>query len=367
MTDRLATLLHDEADRLDVPAPPAADILRGGRRIRRRRRLAAGGAALALAAVAGTGAAVLLDREPASQVAAEPTGPDYRTVYAAGSTVVVDGARATVPGAVHDMLYTSAGVLVRSNQNGGSSDGSGTETLTLVGPDGQATPLGTMPEGVGPATDPDQAVYALAEPDGEGFVAVVRDVRTREVVARVPLPDLPMSYWDVPPLSLSGDTLYAGYKSSTWAVDWPTGEGGREVPAIGGGLQEISAGRVVDGSEGKARVVDLATGAEVLSVDTGPDAWSQLSPDGTRLLVTVYGRSESVTTLYDVESGRSRELPTPAMRNGMGFGWRWASDGRAVTRDGDQLLTCGLDACDRTPTADGLSGDLRYGGGRLES
>lgn len=47
MTDRLATLLHDEADRLDVPAPPAADILRGGRRIRRRRRLAAGGAALA--------------------------------------------------------------------------------------------------------------------------------------------------------------------------------------------------------------------------------------------------------------------------------------------------------------------------------
>ena len=46
MTERLAQLLHAEADHLDVPAPGAGDVLTHGRGLRRRRR--------ATAAVAGS-------------------------------------------------------------------------------------------------------------------------------------------------------------------------------------------------------------------------------------------------------------------------------------------------------------------------
>lgn len=371
MTEHLRVLMRDEADHLEIPHPPTTEILGAGRSIRQRRRLTAGTAALALAAVAGTGAIALLDGRPTADVANEPAVPAYSLVYASGSTVVLDGTRASVPGVVHDLQYTSEGVLVRSNQSGGVSDGSGTESLTLVGAGGETVDLGVMPEGVGPATDPDQPVYALAEPSGDGFVAVIRDVRTRAEMARVPLPDLPMSYWEVPPLSLSGDTLYAGFKNSTWAVDWPTGEGARTVPGVDGGLPEIAGDRAVAGSERQVRIVDVTTGEEVLSVETDGYAFGQLSPDGSRLLITSEpdtASAERVTTLYDTGSGRSRELPTLPSVEGNSAGWSWAPDDRAVTPDGRQLLICDLTGCETDLILDGLNlDDLRYGGGRRES
>ena len=63
---------------------------------------------------------------------------------------------------MHSLHYTSAGVLVRSNPNDGGSDGSGPESLTLVQYDGSTVPLGTIPEGVGPATSPVEPVYVLS-------------------------------------------------------------------------------------------------------------------------------------------------------------------------------------------------------------
>ena len=91
-----------------------------------------------------------------------------------------------MPGTLHSLHYTSVGVLTRSNPNGGASDGSGPESLTLVSADGTTTDLGTIPEGVGPATDPDEPVYALAEKSGDGFRAVVRDATTGEEVGSIP-------------------------------------------------------------------------------------------------------------------------------------------------------------------------------------
>ena len=41
MTERLSTLLHDQASVVDVPTAPTADILTRGRGIRRRRRATA--------------------------------------------------------------------------------------------------------------------------------------------------------------------------------------------------------------------------------------------------------------------------------------------------------------------------------------
>ena len=51
MTERLSTLLRDEAEHLVVPAPPADRVLAQGHGLRRRRRLTRGVAVVATVAV----------------------------------------------------------------------------------------------------------------------------------------------------------------------------------------------------------------------------------------------------------------------------------------------------------------------------
>lgn len=363
MTDRLRTLMHDEADHLQVPPVPADAVLAAGRRIRRNRRLVAGSSALAVAVVAGVGTLAVLDRvdrgpehPPVASYSAA-----YDVVYAAGSTVVVDDERATVRGTVHDMVYTSVGALVRSNRHGGISDGSGPETLTLVRPDGSTVALGTIPEGVGPATDPRQPYYALAEKERDGFVAVVRDAESGDEVARVALPDQPRSYWAVPPLTLAGDVLHVGYRSTVWAVDWRTGDA-EEVEGQPGGIPATSSGRRVVGGDGSPiRVIDVATDEEVYSTPMEGFGDGELSPDGRSLLVT-FEEGEGSSTLHDVASGRSLELPAPE-----DMGWGWTGSGRAVTIGPDGLTVCGVDGCEEKSLAAGTSGDVKPGGERYES
>jgi hypothetical protein len=366
MTERLSQLLHDEADRLDVPPVAADAALSRGRGLRRRRTaMSMGAAAAALVVIGGT---TLLVTDGDDDRAVEPAGTSRSVpAFGAGSKVFLGEQVASIPDTVHSLHYTSAGVLVRSNPNDGASDGSGPETLTLVRFDGSTADLGTIPEGAGPATDPDEPVYALAEARGDGFAAVVRDAETGKTVAEVPLPDLPPSYWDVPPLSLDGGTLYVGYRAETAAVDLATGEH-RIVPGMEGGAPEVLGGHIVVQGRKAVSVLDATNGAEILSVDAGRFASGSLSPDGRFLSITEsdpFSRdaSETVST-YDVATGELLRLEE-ALVTERG----WTSGGDPFWVGDGVVTTCPLDAHECTKTDVPVKGnsDLRLAGRSYES
>jgi hypothetical protein len=377
MTERLSQLLHDEAAHLTTPPPDPAATLIEGRRLRRRQRITAGVAAAAVAAVVVTTAGfVAMSGIGDSSREVAPAGPAQAeqapAAYGVGSEVHVGDTVATVPDTVHSLHYTSLGVLVRSNPNDGASDGSGPESLTLVRWDGSTTDLGTIPEGVGPATDPEQDVYALAEARGDGFVAVVRDAATGEVVDEVPLPDLPPSYWEVPPLALDDDTLYVGYRKETVAVDLTTDEV-TTVDGLSGGIPDVTAGRSVTGNEGSMEVLDVATGETLLTVELEGYAFGSLSPDGRFLRVTQeegidaegnFVEPKDVITVYDVATGAEQEFEGA-------YSWGWTADGGLFQAAGDTLRTCEVASgtCEQQPISPALprQAELRFGGQVYES
>ncbi len=367
MTERLNQLLHAEADLLDIPPVAADAALTLGRGIRRRRGVAMVGTAAVVLAVAGAVTAVVADGGGDDR-AIEPAAPPPASAPAFGfeSKVYLGDRTATVPDTVHSLHYTSAGVLVRSNPNDGASDGSGPESLTLVGYDGTTTDLGTIPEGVRPATDPDEAVYVLAEGRGDGFVAVVRDATNGETLNEVPLPDLPPSYWEVPPLALDGGTLYVGYQSEAAAVDLSTGAH-RVVEGMGGGIPEVPAGRVVTVKATSISVLDAASGVLVRTFEVGHDAYGTLSPDGRYLGVSTFDDTtfEEELTTYDVATGEPVDLGELAGTSQLG--WTPAGDAFAVAQG--VLTTCDLDTGDCTRRDAGVPVDayVKLGGLAYES
>ena len=367
MTERLTQLLRDEAERLDVPPVTADAALARGRGMHRRRAVASVGAAAAVLAVVGGVGVLAAGSDNEGPVEAADSAPAANVpAFGFESTVYVGDSTATVPDTVHSLHYTSEGVLVRSNPNDGASDGSGPESLTLVRYDGSTADLGTIPEGVGPATDPTEPVYVLAEARGDGFVAVVRDATNGETVDEVPLPDLPPSYWDVPPLGLDGDTLYVGYKSETAAVDLATGEH-RIVSGSGGGIPDVFGGRIVAAKDTSISVLDAATGESVGTFEVGHDAWGDLSPDGRYLAVSVFN-DETMgedLTIYDVATGEPADLGQLA--GVPDLGWTAAGDAFAVSRG--KVTTCDLDAGGCATYGVDLPRDafVKYGGQTFES
>jgi hypothetical protein len=374
MTERLAQLMHDEVDALEVPPVDHSAILSLGQQTRTRRRATVFLAAAAVVAVVGTGTALAINgtddphHDGNAIDAAATSGPSRGILaYGADSTVAVEGATATVPGTLHSLSYTSVGVLTRSNPNGGASDGSGPESLTLVSVDGTTTDLGTIPEGVGPATDPDEPVYALAEKSGDGFRAVVRDATTGEEVGSVALPDLPMSFWPVPPLALDGDVVYAGFKDEAVAFNWRTGEM-QPAAGLGGGLPEVRGGHALNYRPGDVSVVDAATGDVLLDFELGEDEFGSgsLSPDGLYLRykrdkVTDNDLSGGVE-VYDLATGDRVQVP------GATYEWGWTSDGSAFRVTGQKVQVCNpvSGACE-TETGPSIGKDLRLGGNTYES
>jgi hypothetical protein len=385
VTERLSALLHEEADALAVPPVDQAAIFAQGR-LTRSRRTTMFLAAAAVLAVVGTGTVLALngsddDRNGEANDSVASDGPSRGVVaYGAGSTVVVDGTTATIPDTLHSLHYTSVGVLTRSNPHDGASDGSGPESLTLIASDGTTTDLGTIPEGVGPATDPDEPVYALAEKSGDGFRVVVRDALSGDEVGSVPLPDLPMSYWPVPPLALDGDIVYAGFEEEAYAVNWRTGE---MQPAAGvdGGIPEVFGGFALDYGEKAVEgrldlvvsVVDAATGASALVVPLEEDEYGSgsISPDGRFLRFSAMDKSrdqggafavpESVD-VYDLTTGHMVEL------SGVSYGWGWTSGGFAFRVSGRDLEVCDpvTGACE-TEVASNFAHDVKLGGNTYES
>jgi hypothetical protein len=374
MTDRLSVLLHEEADRLSIPSPSAHHSIARGKRLRRRSRTIGAVSVLAVAAITAVVLMNVLANAPQASdppIARDPAVAEIPVAYAIGSEVYLGDKVATVPHTVHSLHYTSVGVLVRSNPNDGASDGSGPENLTLVRLDGSTVDLGVVPEGVGPATDPGQSVYALARATNTGFEAVIREATTGEVVKTLALPDLPASYWPVTPLSLSGDTLFAHYESSMAAINVKTGESS-VVPDAPGGLIDV-AGSFFSTSTMKFAEIRRTDGGLVqVSKSLKAGGSFDLSPDGRYGLLIRdpdYDAGEfEEPTSFEVYG---TEIDSFAIIEGSSYQWGWTGSSDLFTVKGTDLTVCQPDTgtCETTPAPAPATKktDVKLGGRTYES
>lgn len=371
MTERLSTLLHDEATTLPVPAPDVSSVLRAGRRLRRRRRATVGVAAGAVVAVIATVAVVgtsLTDDDTGREIG--PAGPStgHGAVFTLGTTVFYDGGTAHAQiddQAIKSTYYTSAGLLVRHGDNNWS-DGGGPQRYSLVTEDGTVRPVSVETEDVVPGVDPTQPHLAYAVVTGGTVEVVVHDVSTDEEVARVPVPDAKdWGGWSAPPVALTGDTVFVGTDDVARTVNWRTGEVA-ETDRIAPGYPNIAGGRAVEPAGDEITVVEVATGKVLLSVPRGEN-YLQLSPDGRYAAMNVAdGRSVDV---YDLEAG------TKVTVDGQSWDYGWSPDGDLFKVVKHHVVTCSTSTGECTtgevtiPKEGGgvAPTDLRYGNQTFES
>jgi len=371
MTERLSTLLHDEATTLDVPAPAAPAVLGRGRTLRRRRRLTPGIAAAAVVALIGGGlaAAAGVAGEDRAQDPTPASDPARGAVYSVGTTVYFDNGEksATIDdGSIKSMYYTSVGILVRHGNNP-YSDGGGPQRFSLVRPDGTVSPVDVETEETVHSTDPNQPYLAYSEVVDGTVNVVVWNVDTNEEQARVPVPgDFKWGGWTAPPVALSGDTVYVGFDDVARAVDWRTGEV-TETDAIEPGFPDVAGGRALVYGRNAMSVRDVATGDTVLEIDA-KNVYANLSPDGRYLLVSSY-MGPAAPELYDVDTGETVSLDKAGQVAG-----GWSPDDELIGLDKGKLTVCSPTTGDCTTTevdVDGGSGrfadEVKLGGMTYES
>jgi hypothetical protein len=375
MTERLSTLLRDEAAGLDVPAPPAGAVIAQGRSLRRRHRAGFAATGLALVVIVGAGVAIGVGGTgDDGSNAVHPAGPStgHGAVFTVGTTVYLDGGTKTAridDKAIKSTYYTSAGLLVRHGNNN-YSDGGGEQRFSLVTEDGTVHPVSVVTEEVVPGVDPTQPYLAYAEVVGGEVQVVVHDVSTDEEVARVPVPDAKeWGGWSAPPVSLSGDVVYVGTDDVARTVNWRTGEVAT-TDTIGPGYPDVSGGRAVEQTGDKPgdqmTVVDVATGEVLLEVDAGKVGYLKLSPDGRYAMADADRKSVDV---YDVDAGTHITL------DGQSYDYGWSPDGDLFQVKGQHVLTCSTSTAECTTTdvtipAEGggvAPDDLRYGNQTYES
>lgn len=331
MTERLSTLMHDEAAGLHVPAPPVDEVLAGGRAIRRRRRtrVALGSAVAALAVVAAGAAVLNLDRPdtpPQPAKLSDRAAYEQLGAWAAGHEVNLGNHTATVEGA-WQLQYTSAGVVVAF------IDG-----YVLLTPEGVVEPLhldllDSSPARPAVATDPTSANIAYVRAlDGDRAQPVVRDLAT-------------------------GDETTVGkpFRATRWAgVDWISGDLM--------GYYRNGEGRVVDWrtatpshltqpgwKNGSGVSIDIPSdgiwtlrsfaGDVLLTVPADPaSTYGTLSPDGRFFAVS---GTEPRISVYELATGEEAVIEG---RSASDYGW--SPDGHLVGRS--PLSSSQLEICDPT-------------------
>lgn len=339
MTERLSTLLREEAAALHVPAPAAAEILATGHRLRRRNRVTAGVASAAVLVVVAGGVAVGLAQDGGKE--ARDIGPTEApglsgAAFTVGTTVYLEDGTVSAQiddKAVKSSYFTSAGLLVRHGKNN-FSDGGGPQRFSLVTPDGTVKSVSVVTEETVPGVDPEQPYLAYTEVVDGVVQVVVHDVSTDEEVARVPMPgDFTWGGWSGPPVALSGDTVYVGTDEVAHTVNWRTGEVA-ETKAIGPGYPDIAGGRALEYLPGSDTVVvDVATGEELLRVPTGDSGYLDLSPDGRFATQGSYDGDESFK-VFDIDAGTSITI------DGTEWDFGWSADGDLVRLADGHLVTC---------------------------
>jgi hypothetical protein len=339
MTERLSSLLHDEADTVDIPAPRAAEVLTQGHRIRRRQRLTSGAATIAVLGVVAGGVATVQSLGDSPDTGRDVTSaqdPAQGAVFAVGTTVYLDGAKekGTVDDrAIKSLYYTSAGVLVRHGNNP-YSDGGGPMRFSLVRDDGTVQPLDVTYEETVPSTDPTQPYLAYAEVTDGNIEVVVLDVTDGQEAARVPVPgDFAWGGWRAPPVALDGDQVYIGTDNVLQVVDWRTGEVS-ENTNLPAGFPDIRGGHAVQENGDVLTVVDARSGDTLLTVPTNGFGYLVLSPDGRYAAVEDQSGGDSAVDVYDVTTGSHVSIKDTVA------GYGWAPDDSLFQVSGDTLTTC---------------------------
>jgi hypothetical protein len=359
MTDRLMTLLHSEAETLDVPPVPAAEILGAGRRLRRRRtRTIWATAALAVAVVAGGSvvAAARGDGHPTPPVTATPS----LMAWASGDTVYVGsaGRPARMPEVAQTLYYTSAGVLVRTNKDG-SSDGGAPFHFELVRADAVATKLDLTLGDVVPSTDPAQPYLAWATMTDGQIQVVVRDVTTDRDVATVDVPGtFSWGGWEAPPVSLSGDQVYVATDHKAEVVDWRTGQTHPSDVVPGSTYLTISGGHILIWRKDTVEVLDADSGKVLFHLE-GSVNDAELSPDGRFAVISQAGQDQ----LHDLASGATSRVPLSS------YGWANTED-QVYRVEGSTLTTCSTSTSrchDSSVPPVGKNVLIRYAGRAFES
>ena len=216
---------------------------------------------------------------------------------------------------VQAMYYTSAGLLVRTNETG-ASDGGAPFHFALVHADGTTSQLDLTLGEVVPSTDRRQPYVAYAQVAGGSVQVVVHDVSSDEEVARVGVPPTSASGggWEAPPVGLDGDLVYVGSDTETRVVNWRTGEVlTRE--SLTAGTYEVRGGRAVTWLGKERRVLDARTGEILLEIGEGLGRPSTLSPDG-RYVFVCDCLSRPSTVVHDLETGQEVRVQGPASAPG---------------------------------------------------
>ena len=376
MTERLSALLHEEADRLEVPMPTARETIAAGRRVRRRSRVVQTVAVVAAVACIGTGAALIggtrgtdeptPDVSPTARVQGLPG--DVGAVFALGDTVYLQAGTvsARMDEVAQTLYYTSAGLLVRTNEDG-ASDGGAPFHFALVSPEGAVDELGLTLGEVVPSTDPRQPYLAYADTASGAVQVVVLDVSNGEEVARVDVPGVTdWGGWDAPPVALDGEDVFVGAESATRVVNWRTGEV-TTSDVVPGGYPDVHGGRAIVRDRQEVRVVNARTGATILTVPS-EDGYPmvRLSPDGRLATVETDPMPDTRgVDLYEVDTG------THVVVDGDPYasGWAWLGQYYSVTQDGIVTCLAGGPLCHTQPLPDGLrlQGLVRMGGVAYES
>jgi hypothetical protein len=341
MTERLNQLLHAEADQLDIPPVAADAALTRGRGLRRRRQAGTFVVAAGLAVILGTGGFVAYDRltdDPELQLS-DAAAFEQHGVYLADGKLHVGNHAVEIDAKINAVYYTSAGVVVRTGPTGDreSSDGG---YLSLVRPDGTVTPLTPRFNDVEPGTTPSSSLIAFARPSGSGFEAVVWDVATDQQVAAVPFDGaFTWGGWAAPPVSISGDHVYASLDQHTLDINWRTGASEPLAGSPGSRWETVAGDVWADEQSGQVVVRTLDDSSPLLPVPVDGDyAESWLSPDGGYVVV----QAEDVepmgdypaASLHDIATGESRELPEDGWNAG------WTPDGHVLLLSGNDVLSC---------------------------
>ncbi|MGZ4450283.1 MAG: hypothetical protein ACXVW4_10855 [Nocardioides sp.] len=370
MTERLSTLLHEEAAGLAVPPPPTDAVLSLGRGLRRRRRAGQGLAAVAVVAVLGAGFA-LTGQGPGGDHAVAPAAPSTGpgAVFSLGTTVFYDDGTRHVTiddKAIKSTYYTSAGLLVRHGDNN-ASDGGGPQRFSLVTPGGTVQRLSVVTEETVPGVDPSEPYLAYTEVTDGTVQVVVHDVATDEEVARVTVPgDFTWGGWSGPPVALAGDLVYVGADDVTRVVNWRTGVIGI-TDVVPPGYPDVHGGRTVTSSGGQAQVVDARTGEVLLSVPRDGHGYLTLSPDGRYATLDTGPHSFDV---YAVATGSKA-----GFAGASSYEYGWTPDGGLFTIRAHHVVDCSPDtgACRAPGATVPASGggvapdDLRFGNQTFES
>lgn len=377
MTERLSTLLRDEARDLTVPAPDPTAILRKGRVVRRRRRAGSALATVAAAATVVAGFTAVAphaeqDRGDAPPAAGRATGDDG--AFGAGSTVWPRGAAhapVQVDGRVKAVYYTSVGVVARVGDTPYSDDPGPSRYVAING----AEPPRDLGVDLGdrvPATDATQPYLAYADKSATGndrWDVVLADVRDGSEAARVTVGGtFARGGWAAPPVGLSGDHVYVSLDRVMLDVNWRTGAvdrsdvlEGSTIPVVAGGLTTVRNDR------GAFAVVDTQTGETLMRVPGDDFPYLTLSPDGryAKLVLQDSPESESSFTVHDLETGAERTI------DGAPWDYGWTADGGLLKVTEDEATVCNpFDQadCASAPVDLGRSaGDLRVAGLSYES